>query len=50
MIMHKVIVKDECENVRNVYDFEWMGKPVQLPEQEVATFENFLEMYHQIHK
>ena len=41
MIMDNMIVEDEGEAVRQVFDFEQMGDHVQLLEQNAATSRQF---------
>ena len=43
VIMHNMIVEDEGDEVAAALEFENMGDPIQLPEQNPATFEEFMK-------
>ena len=47
-IMHNMIVADEGENTARSLEFENMSDPIQLPDQNPATFEEFIQMHQQI--
>ena len=48
VIMHNMIVEDESFGVLHGLDSKKVGDPIQLPEQNPTTFEDFLQMHHQI--
>ena len=48
VIMHNMIVEDENEDAAAALEFENMGDPIQLPDQNPATFEEFIQMHQQI--
>ena len=48
VIMHNMIVEDEGEDAAAALEFENMGDPIQLPDQNPATFEEFIQMHQQI--
>ena len=48
MIMHNIIVKDEGDDGTACLEFENMGNPTQLSDQNPATFEEFIQMHQQI--
>ena len=45
MIMHNMIVKDESNGTAATLEFENMGDPIHLPDQNSATFEGFIQMH-----
>lgn len=48
VIMHNMIVEDEGDDAAAALEFENMGDPIQLPDQNPATFEEFIQMHQQI--
>ena len=46
--MHNMIVEDEGDDTAAALEFENMGDPIQLPDQNLATFEEFIQMHQQI--
>jgi hypothetical protein len=40
-----MIVKDEGEDATAALEFENMGDPIELPDQNPATFEQFIQMH-----
>ena len=42
VIMHNMIVQDEGEDVAGGLKFENMGDPIQLPNQNPTTFDEFV--------
>jgi hypothetical protein len=48
VIMHTMIVDDEGEGVPQGLEFQEMGDPVQLSEQNQVTFDYFLQMHQHI--
>ena len=48
VIMHNMIVKDEGDATATTLKFENMDDPIQLPDQNPATFEEFIQMHQQI--
>ena len=48
VIMHNMIVEDEGDDVAVALEFENMGDPIQLPEQNPTTFDEFIKMHQQI--
>ena len=48
VIMQKFIVEDESEELRHDTKFEHMGDPIKLPEKNLTTSEEFIQMQQQI--
>jgi len=48
VIMHNMIVKDEGDATATTLKFENMDDPIQLPDQNPATFEEFIQTHQQI--
>jgi hypothetical protein len=48
VIMHNMIVENEGDDAAASLEFENMGDPIELPNQNPATFEEFAQMYQQI--
>jgi len=48
VIMHNMIVEDEGDNAAATMEFKKMGDHIQLPDQNPATFEEFIQMHQQI--
>ena len=48
MIMHNMIVVDEGDDATAGLEFENMDDPVELSDQNPATFEEFVQMHQQI--
>ena len=48
MIMHNMIVEDEADDAVTALEFENMSDPIQLPDQNPVTFEEFIQMHQQI--
>ncbi|XP_020179846.3 uncharacterized protein [Aegilops tauschii subsp. strangulata] len=48
VIMHNIIVEDEGDDAAAALEFENMGDPIQLLDQNRATFEEFIRMHQQI--
>jgi hypothetical protein len=48
VIMHNMIVDDEGEDAAATLEFKNMGDSIQLPDQNPATFEEFIQMNQQI--
>ena len=48
MIMHNMIVEDESDDDAATLKFENMDDPIQLLDQNPATFEEFIQMHQQI--
>ena len=48
VIMHNMIVEDEGDDIAATLKFENMGDPIQLPDQNPVTFEEFIQMHQQI--
>ena len=48
VIMYNMIVEDEGDYVAAALEFENMGDPIQLPDPNLATFEEFIQMHQQI--
>jgi hypothetical protein len=46
--MHNMIVDDEGEDTTATLEFENMDDPIELPDQNPATFEEFIQMHQQI--
>ena len=42
--MHNMIMEDECEDVAATLEFENMSDPIKLPYQNLATFDEFIQM------
>ena len=45
VIMHNMIVDDESDDAAAALEFENMGDRIQLPDQNSATFEEFIQMH-----
>ena len=45
VIMHNMIVEDEGEDAAVGLEFENMGDPIELREQNPATFDEFVQMH-----
>ena len=45
VIMHNMVMEDEGEGVHHILEFEQMGEPIKLPEQNLVTFEEFIQMH-----
>ena len=48
VIMHNMIVEDQGDVAAAALKFENMGDPIQLSDQNQATFEDFIKMHQQI--
>ena len=48
MIMHTMIVEDEGDDALVALEFENMGDPIQLLDQNPDRFEKFIQMHQQI--
>lgn len=46
--MYNMIVKDEGEGVRQGLEFQGMDDRIQLSEQNLVTFKDFLQMHKRI--
>ena len=45
MIMHNIVVEDKGEDAAAALEFENMGDPIELPDQNPVIFEEFIQMY-----
>ena len=46
VIMHNMIVENEGDNATATLEFDNMGYPIQLPNQNPATVEEFIQMHN----
>ena len=48
VIMHNMIVEHEGDDAATSLEFKNMGDPTELPDQNPATLEEFVQMHQQI--
>jgi hypothetical protein len=48
VIVHNMIVEDEGEDAAAGLEFENMCDPIKLPDKNLPTFEEFIQMHQQI--
>ena len=48
VIMHNMIVEDVGDDVAAALEFENMSDPIELLDQNLATFEEFIQMHQQL--
>ena len=48
VIIHNMIVEEEGHGVRHDLNFQNVGDHIQLREQNLMTFENFIQMHRHI--
>ena len=48
VIIHNTVVEDEGNDAAAALEFENMDDPIQLPDQNPATFEEFIQTHQQI--